>query len=114
MELQQEIICKSSIIYNKIIPFKGYKAINLFGFIFARTKLSDVDINHERIHTAQMRELLFIFFYIWYLIEWLVRSIIYWDTSKAYGNICFEKEAYNNQDNLEYLNNRKFFAFLRS
>ena len=114
MEQQQETICKSLIIYNKIIPFKGYKAINLFGLIFARTKLSDIDINHERIHTAQMKELLFIFFYIWYLIEWLIRFLIYQNASKAYENIQFEKEAYNNQDNLEYLNNRKFFAFLRS
>jgi hypothetical protein len=24
------------IIYNKIIPFPGYKAINLFGILFAR------------------------------------------------------------------------------
>lgn len=24
------------IIYNDIIPFKGYKAINLFGIVFAR------------------------------------------------------------------------------
>jgi len=42
------------VIYNNIIPFKGYKAINLFGFIFARKgcNLTDVDINHEKIHTA--------------------------------------------------------------
>jgi hypothetical protein len=40
------------IIYNKIIPFVGYKAINLFGFIFARRKLNSTDINHECIHTA--------------------------------------------------------------
>jgi hypothetical protein len=39
------------VIVNDIIPFKGYKAINLFGIIFAREKLNEIDINHERIHT---------------------------------------------------------------
>jgi hypothetical protein len=39
------------IIYNKVIPFKGFKAINLFGFLFARKPLSESDINHETIHT---------------------------------------------------------------
>lgn len=43
------------IIYNNIIPFKGFKAINLFGVLFVRkdikTPMSDVDINHESIHS---------------------------------------------------------------
>jgi len=38
------------IIYNKIIPFKGYKAMAIWPFIFARKKLSEIDINHEKIH----------------------------------------------------------------
>lgn len=60
------------IIYNKIIPFKGFKAINLFGFLFTRKRnLLDVDINHEAIHTEQMKELLYIGFYILYFAEWL-------------------------------------------
>jgi len=37
---------------------------------------------------------------------------MYWDTSKAYENICFEKEAYNNEKNLDYLKTRKHFSFL--
>lgn len=46
---------KHMIIYNNIIPFKGFDAINLFGVIFARKEygeLSDKVINHEKIHTA--------------------------------------------------------------
>ena len=46
------------VIYNKIIPFKGYKAITIWPFIFARKKLSEIDINHEKIHLAQQLELL--------------------------------------------------------
>lgn len=41
------------IIYNNIIPFKGFKAINLFGILFVRKNksLSNKDINHEAIHS---------------------------------------------------------------
>lgn len=115
MEQEQHNTCSSLIIYNNLIPFKGFKAINLFGIIFARKEytLNAIDINHERIHTAQQKELLFIFFYIWYLIEWLINLIIYRDFDKAYAQIKFEKEAYANQYNFDYLNNRKFFAFLQ-
>lgn len=40
------------IIYNNLIPFKGYKAINLFGLVFVRkgAKFTEVDYNHEHIH----------------------------------------------------------------
>lgn len=57
------ILTGMKIIYNDIIPFKGYKAINLFGIVFARKSarpLSDKNKNHEAIHTAQMRELLYV------------------------------------------------------
>lgn len=43
------------IIYNNIIPFEGYSAMNICGVIFARKRfepLDDVTINHESIHTA--------------------------------------------------------------
>ena len=49
------------IIYNKLIPFKGFIAINLFGIIFARKEYKNClyrsVINHENIHTAQMKEM---------------------------------------------------------
>lgn len=100
------------VIYNKYIPFKGYVAINLFGLVFARKEfkpLSRVTENHERIHTAQMRELLFVFFYLWYGIEWIVRLIQYRDSKEAYLNISFEREAYKNQNNLRYLKARNHY-----
>ncbi len=99
------------IIYNKIIPFQGYKYINLFGFLFSRTKnITPEDLNHECIHTAQMREMLYIFFYIWYIIEWIIRFLFTW--KDPYRKIRFEREAYNNQDNLNYLNQRKHYCWL--
>lgn len=104
------------IIRNNIIPFPGFSAINLFGILFVRKKavINDITLNHEKIHTAQIKELAFIFFYLWYVIEWLCRlpkQFLAGDS--AYRNISFEKEAYQNQTNLNYLNSRKMFSFLK-
>lgn len=102
------------LIYNSIIPFSGYKAINLFGVLFVRRPytMSKIDINHEQIHTKQMKELLYIFFYIWYFIEWIVLLFKYGDSHKAYRNIRFEKEAFTHENNLDYLRTRKHFNYL--
>ncbi|MEG1009092.1 MAG: hypothetical protein RSE41_00830 [Clostridia bacterium] len=95
------------IVRNKIIPFKGFSAINLFGILFVRknVKLNDTIIRHEKIHTKQMQEMLYLLFYLWYLIEWLVRLCM---KGNAYKNISFEREARENQNNINYLKNRNF------
>lgn len=102
------------IIYNNIIPFPGFAAINLFGVIFARKEcrpLSETTINHESIHTEQMKELLYAGFYLCYLVEWVVRLFM---KGNAYRNISFEREAYNCQHIREYARFRKRFAQWRS
>lgn len=102
------------VIINRILPIgKKFYAINLFGILFAKGPCSAQTINHEKIHTAQLKDLLFILFYPWYLMEWLVRLIQYGNSFKAYRNISFEREAYANGDDLTYLERRKRFAFLR-
>lgn len=100
------------IIRNNLIPFPGFKAINLFGVLFVRgnASLTDADLNHERIHTAQMRELLFAGFYICYLAEWLKWLCRGKSSIEAYRAISFEEEAYSHQNDLSYLENRKPFA----
>lgn len=98
------------IIYNNLIPFKGFLAINLFGVLFVRGTWRDLTaevLNHEKIHTAQMQELGYILFYALYLIEWLIRLA---GKGNAYRNISFEREAYDNQGNLNYLSTRKRWA----
>lgn len=101
------------IIVNNIIPIKGFAAINLFGVLFVRNGVSITDrlIRHESIHTKQMKELLYVFFYILYVFEWLVKLCFY--GSKAYRNISFEREAYSNQYDVNYLDNRRHFSFLK-
>lgn len=103
------------IVYNNVIPFKGYKAINLCGVLFVRKgkTMRDVDLNHEAIHTAQMKEMLYVFFYLWYVAEWIVQLFLCkFDSHKAYRSISFEREAYSNQSYLLYLDERGHFTWL--
>lgn len=98
-------------IYNNVIPFNGFKAINLFGFLFVRKgcRMSEVDLNHERIHTAQMKEVFYVGFYLWYFVEWVVKLFTYGKNS--YRHISFEFEAYENEDNPDYLKDRLIFGW---
>ena len=94
---------------------KGY-CLNLFGILCSRDT-SWIDryvINHERIHNAQMRELLWIPFYIIYVLEWLFLLIRYRDSYKAYMNISFEREAYRHGHDLDYLKRRRRYASFRN
>ena len=102
------------VIYNRYIPFgKKYFAINLCGIVFAKSRLSTIDSQHERIHTMQQREMLFVGFFLWYVTEWLVRLIIYRNLYRAYRNISFEREAYANQHIKGYSHTRKHYAWIR-
>ena len=98
-------------IRNKFIPFPGYKAINLFGVLFVRgnAQVDEKTIRHESIHTAQMQEMLYIFFYLWYVVEWVVRLFM---KGNAYRSISFEREAYENEGDLDYLSDRTWFAWI--
>ena len=65
-------------IVNKFFVPKGFAGITLYPFVFTNNPqlLEDPQfINHERIHLAQQRELLVIFFYIWYLIDFGITKI---------------------------------------
>ncbi|MCM1292357.1 MAG: hypothetical protein NC111_02945 [Bacteroides sp.] len=98
------------IIVCRLIPRRF--VVNLFGtfWVHDNRNLSPQMINHERIHTAQMRELLFIPFYIIYFLEWLMRLIQHRNWFKAYKAISFEKEAYTHGDDLTYLAWRRHYA----
>ena len=101
------------IIYNNILPVKGFSAINLFGLLFVRkgVVVSERLLNHEKIHSAQMRELLYIFFYVFYVAEWIAKLFRY--RLNSYYNISFEREAYRYEMNYRYLAGRKRFSWLK-
>lgn len=95
---------------------KNFMAMALFPFILVRDKELRLDkrlINHEKIHLRQQLELLVFPFYLWYLVEYFIRLIQYKNAHQAYINISFEREAYENDEDLSYLKNRKWFGFLR-
>ena len=101
------------VIINKWLPIKGFRCINLFGILFVREEYSELNkytLNHEAIHTRQMKEMGYIPFYIIYVLEWLFRLC---QRGDAYRNISFEREAYRHQYDLNYLEHRKFWAMWR-
>jgi hypothetical protein len=100
---------------------KEINGITLFPFVFLRKSYVDrladwnlkILINHESIHLKQQAELGVVFFYVWYFLEFCIRVVLIGNTDAAYRRICFEKEAYENERDLEYLSKRKFWAFLK-
>lgn len=95
---------------------KGYSGITLFPFVFLndkRLKTNSVFINHEHIHLKQQLELLIVFFYLFYGIEFLIRLFQYKTWHLAYRNISFEREAFANEFDLDYLKHRPFWSFLK-
>lgn len=100
----------------KHLFYRNYVGLSFWPFIFLRDpelRRDAVLINHERIHLRQQAELLVVFFYIWYLGEWMLRTLLYLNGYRAYQNISFEREAYAHEKDLEYLRDRKPYAFLQ-
>lgn len=96
-------------LYRMVIQCKWFcklmriNGIALYPFIIVKDKSNAILINHERIHLVQQKELYILPFYYLYLKNYL-KYLSYW-------NICFEKEAYDNQDNLLYLQTREKKAY---
>ena len=97
-----------------LVP-RGYLGITIFPFMFLKSKAlkgNAVLINHEKIHLRQQIELLIIPFYIIYMVEFFIRLLQYKKWHLAYSNISFEREAYKNEKNLNYLKSRSFYNVL--
>jgi len=129
---------KVRLVFNNIIPFKGFKAITIWPWVFVRKDASvfnKTDERHESIHLCQQLEtlvaslvitcLLSVFgvispwwilvsplvYFVLYGLDWLVRWFAYgFDGHTAYRNIAAEQEAYVMQTNEMYLKERKPFA----
>ncbi len=85
-----------------------------FGFwVWCKGKLSDKTKRHETIHYQQQLELLFVGQWLLYLLFWLVGLIRYLDGAKAYRENPFEREAFGNDGDKDYLHSRRRFAWLK-
>ncbi|MDD3458594.1 MAG: hypothetical protein PHO74_03885 [Weeksellaceae bacterium] len=95
---------------------KKFRGLTIYPFVFLKEKLlkeNKVVMFHERIHLRQQLEMLWLPFFLWYGIEFLIRWIQYKNRHTAYFNICFEREAYTNEKNFDYLKNRKLWSFIK-
>lgn len=102
------------IVCQTLLKKTNFSGITLFPFILLKhkeLKNNKILLNHEKIHLRQQLELAIIFFYLWYITEF-----IYWYTQYgkwyiAYRKISFEREAYAQESRLDYLQHRKFWNF---
>lgn len=86
----------------------------IFPFVLVKSKKpSKVLLNHERIHLAQQIELFILPFYCWYFLAYCWNRVKGQRHHQAYRNIIFEKEAYENDENLQYLASRKNWEFIK-
>lgn len=107
-------------------PLGKFSAINLCGYLIVKDRYKKSFqvpegqlprqsiiklINHEADHSEQMREMLYIFFYLWYGIEWLIR-VLTPPMKTAYKDISFEQEAYIHEYDFTYLDYRKRYHWL--
>jgi hypothetical protein len=138
----------NSIIAKGLLYFSPCDLIMLFGMVFSKAKKEDVPqsvIEHERVHIRQWNEMIilsgiiilalvlifgmsawwmllsFITFYVWYIIEWICKSLWYsimideWtcDLETPYQSISFEREARLAEKDNNYLENSKYFSWLK-
>ena len=119
----------------RFILAPGFAAIMLFGMVFARGTLSERSKRHEMIHVSQWLEVTILsvtllavagllagafwlvvlsplVYYAWYVLEWLVKVFIP-SSESAYRRVSLEREAYGNQDDIDYLEGRKFLAWVK-
>ena len=93
--------------------FKGYRGQSLFIFVLYKGQISQKTKRHEFIHFMQQLELLFIFHWILYALSTIIGLFKYMNYKKAYKNNWFEKEAFAKDKQVNYIINRKPYAWIK-
>lgn len=89
----------------RLLKYFGINGIVLWPFIFYADRKPNPQVrNHESIHADQIRRDGVLKFYTLYLTEYARGRWAGLSHDKAYRDISFEREAYENQHNLSYLN----------
>lgn len=126
-------------IYSKFIPAKGYISILILFWMVVREEYRNrlpwfAEI-HEGIHLQQLIESLLLgvglfvimikegcglwsvsalfLFYVWYVVEFIVKLALTFSWKKAYMSVSFEQEAYGNHLEKNYLERRPAFAWVK-
>lgn len=87
-------------------------AFSFFIIVASRGTMSERTKRHETIHYKQQLEMLFIFQWIMYGFYHLKGLLSGLSGDEAYYVNPFELEAYENDDNSNYLKERKSYAWL--
>ena len=88
-------------------------AITIGPLVFSRGEMSEATKNHEAIHWQQYIETGILGFIVLYYSYYLWNYVKYRDGKTAYFMIPFEREAYDHDEDLEYLDSRKRFEWFR-
>ena len=95
---------------SKIAPIDVW-AFSAGPFVVCRGKLSEKTITHETIHFLQQVEMLFVFQWILYGLFYVIGRFTKGSWKAAYYGNPFEVEAYANDLDPDYLEERKFWAW---
>ena len=105
------IIVRNSKLPEALSWFMEIGGITLFPFIFIRGEGNEQLIRHETIHIKQYAETLVLGFLVLYLYDFFVGLYKYKNFNDAYRSIRFEREAYGNEHDENYLEMRQMFAW---
>ena len=94
-------------------PSLWVEGMALFPFILHKTKSpANYLLRHERIHLQQQLEMGILPFYVWYIAEYILRRL-HRTHYHAYMALAHEREAYVNDTDVNYLTNRRFWAWVK-
>ena len=97
---------------SKIAPIDVW-AFSAGPFVVCRGKLSEKTITHETIHFLQQLEMLFVLQWILYGLFYVIGRFTKGSWKAAYYGNPFEVEAYANDLDPDYLEERKFWAWVK-
>lgn len=135
----KKVFC-NNIVAKILLCMSSCHTITIGPFVLSKRtedKITPTIRNHEFIHRSQWMEmtvvsmtiislcmilteisqwwalLSLVTFYIWYGVEYVIRLIICNDTDKAYKSVSFEREAYENEDNSDYQDEKEYFSWIK-
>ncbi len=103
---------KVPVYLSKLAPIEIW-AITLGPFVFCKGELSEKTKRHETIHLQQYVELWYVGFLFYYIFDFLYAALVKRKgfSRESYLSIRFEQEAWECDDDENYLEKREKFAW---
>ena len=98
------------VLLSKVAPIEVF-AFSFGPFVFCRERLPIKTRQHETIHYHQQIELLFVVQWVLYAYYWASGKVSGLTGKDAYYYNPFEREAYENDTNIMYLQERPLWAW---